>query len=126
LFFTDYFSIWMYQASNAITFSNAQPGPNPQLRLLFYRTAALLALPTRAVFVFDGPHRPEFKRGTRVLTHGHWLTSAFRELIREFGYHSHTASKSYFYIWDLRTDSNVCRPLLKRMLNLGALHPRAL
>ncbi|KAJ7847636.1 PIN domain-like protein [Mycena olivaceomarginata] len=84
-------SIWMYQASNAIIFSNAQPGPNPQLRLLFYRTAALLALPIRAVFVFDGPHRPEFKRGTRVLTHGHWLTSAFRELIREFGYHSHTA-----------------------------------
>ncbi|KAJ7826599.1 PIN domain-like protein [Mycena olivaceomarginata] len=84
-------SIWMYQASNAIIFSNAQPGPNPQLRLLFYRTAALLALPARAVFVFDGPHRPEFKRGTRVLTNGHWLTSAFRELIREFGYHSHTA-----------------------------------
>ncbi|KAJ7839363.1 PIN domain-like protein [Mycena olivaceomarginata] len=84
-------SIWMYQASNAITFSNAQPGPNPQLRLLFYRTAAQLALPACAVFVFDGPHRPEFKRGTRVLTHGHWLTSAFRELIREFGYHSHTA-----------------------------------
>ncbi|KAF8218377.1 hypothetical protein K438DRAFT_1953210 [Mycena galopus ATCC 62051] len=48
-------SIWMYQASHAITFSNAQPGPNPQLRLLFYRTAALLALPIRAVFVFDGP-----------------------------------------------------------------------
>ncbi|KAF8209790.1 PIN domain-like protein [Mycena galopus ATCC 62051] len=43
-------SIWMYQASHAITFSNAQPGPNPQLRLLFYRTAALLALPIRAVF----------------------------------------------------------------------------
>ncbi|KAJ7331066.1 PIN domain-like protein [Mycena albidolilacea] len=74
-------SIWMYQASNAIKFSNAQPGPNPQLRLLFYRTAALPALPARSVFVFDGPHRPEFKRGTRVLTHGHWLTSAFRELI---------------------------------------------
>ncbi|KAF8193646.1 PIN domain-like protein, partial [Mycena galopus ATCC 62051] len=84
-------SIWMYQASHAITFSNAQPGPNPQLRLLFYRTAALLALPIRAVFVFDGPDRPKFKRGTRVLTHGHWLTSAFLELIREFGYHSHMA-----------------------------------
>ncbi|KAF8131347.1 hypothetical protein K438DRAFT_1556599, partial [Mycena galopus ATCC 62051] len=35
--------------------------------------------------------RPEFKRGTRVLTHGHWLTSAFLELIHEFGYHSHMA-----------------------------------
>ncbi|KAJ7804654.1 PIN domain-like protein [Mycena olivaceomarginata] len=84
-------SIWMYQASNAIIFSNAQTGSQPAAAAPFYRTAALLALPIRAVFVFDGPHRPEFKRGTRVLTHGHWLTSAFRELIREFGYHSHTA-----------------------------------
>ncbi|KAF8217327.1 PIN domain-like protein [Mycena galopus ATCC 62051] len=63
----------------------------PQLQLLFYRTAVLLALPIHAVFVFDGPDRLEFKHGTRVLTHGHWLTSAFLELIREFGYHSHMA-----------------------------------
>ncbi|KAF8151120.1 PIN domain-like protein, partial [Mycena galopus ATCC 62051] len=64
---------------------------NPQLGLRFYRTAVLLALPIRAVFVFDGLDRPEFKCGTHVLTHGHWLMSAFLELIHEFGYHSHMA-----------------------------------
>ncbi|KAJ7093743.1 PIN domain-like protein [Mycena epipterygia] len=84
-------SIWMYQAERAVTPSNAQRGPNPQLRVLFYRLATLLELPIRVVFVFDGPARPEFKRGTRVLTHGHWLTDQFRELIRHFGYHSYTA-----------------------------------
>ncbi|KAJ7795364.1 PIN domain-like protein [Mycena olivaceomarginata] len=73
------------------SFKNSGTECRPIIMGIDARTAALLALPIRAVFVFDGPHRPEFKRGTRVLTHGHWLTSAFRELIREFGYHSHTA-----------------------------------
>lgn len=99
-FFTDDISIWMYQADQAITHSNAQRGPNPQLRVLFYRLAALLELPIRAVFVFDGTARPEFKRGTRVLTHGHWLTAQFRELIRDFGYHSYMVRLSN-YAWAL-------------------------
>ncbi|KAJ7664879.1 PIN domain-like protein [Mycena rosella] len=84
-------SIWMYQVDRAITYTNARAGPNPQLRALFYRLAALLELPIRVVFVFDGPARPIIKRNTRVNTNGHWLTAQFQALIRDFGYHSHTA-----------------------------------
>ncbi|KAJ6622805.1 PIN domain-like protein, partial [Mycena sp. CBHHK59/15] len=84
-------SIWMYQVERAIKHGNAQPGPNRHLRILFYRLATLLELPIRVVFVFDGPARPQFKCGTRVLTHGHWLTAQFRELIHDFGYHSYMA-----------------------------------
>ncbi|KAJ7664883.1 PIN domain-like protein [Mycena rosella] len=88
---TDAISIWMYQVDRAITYTNARAGPNPQLRALFYRLAALLELPIRVVFVFDGPARPIIKRNTRVNTNGHWLTAQFQALIRDFGYHSHTA-----------------------------------
>ncbi|KAJ7851287.1 hypothetical protein B0H14DRAFT_3451477 [Mycena olivaceomarginata] len=68
-------SIWMYQADRALTYGNTIQGPNPQLRILFYRIAYLLTFPIRGVFVFDGPARPEIKRGTNVLARGHPLTS---------------------------------------------------
>ncbi|KAF7369882.1 hypothetical protein MSAN_00617500 [Mycena sanguinolenta] len=84
-------SIWMYQAERALNYGNTQAGPNPELRILYNRLASLLELPLRIVFVFDGPMRPDVKRGTRVLTHGHPLTAQFQELISHFGYHSHTA-----------------------------------
>ncbi|KAJ7897103.1 PIN domain-like protein [Mycena olivaceomarginata] len=84
-------SIWMYQADRAIKHGNADAGPNPQLRILFYRAARLLSLPICVVFVFDGPARPAIKRGTKVLTHGHWLTGSFQKLIEAFGYHWYMA-----------------------------------
>ncbi|KAJ7847602.1 PIN domain-like protein [Mycena olivaceomarginata] len=84
-------SIWMYQADRALTYGNTIQGPNPQLRILFYRIAYLLTFPIRVVFVFDGPARPEIKRGTNVLARGHPLTSPFQKLIEVFGYHWHTA-----------------------------------
>ncbi|KAJ7882730.1 hypothetical protein B0H14DRAFT_2565125, partial [Mycena olivaceomarginata] len=83
--------IWMYQADRALTYGNTIQGPNPQLRILFYRIAYLLTFPIRVVFVFDGPARPEIKRGTNVLARGHPLTSPFQKLIEVFGYHWHTA-----------------------------------
>ncbi|KAJ7901209.1 PIN domain-like protein [Mycena olivaceomarginata] len=81
----------MYQADRALTYGNTIQGPNPQLRILFYRIAYLLTFPIRVVFVFDGPARPEIKRGTNVLARGHPLTSPFQKLIEVFGYHWHTA-----------------------------------
>ncbi|KAJ7783931.1 PIN domain-like protein [Mycena maculata] len=80
----------MYSADRAINNINARAGPNPSLRVLFYKLAGLLHIPIRVVFVFDGPNRPEYKRNTRVITHGHPLTASFQQLIRDFGYHWHT------------------------------------
>ncbi|KAJ7737403.1 PIN domain-like protein [Mycena olivaceomarginata] len=84
-------SIWMYQADRAVKHGNMKAGPNPALRILYYRLVALLALPLRIVFVEDGPERLEVKRDTHVLTRGHPLTPQFRELVRQFGYHCHVA-----------------------------------
>ncbi|KAJ7847621.1 hypothetical protein B0H14DRAFT_2769783 [Mycena olivaceomarginata] len=38
-------SIWMYQADHAVKHGNMKAGPNPVLRILYYRLVALLALP---------------------------------------------------------------------------------
>ncbi|KAJ7872770.1 PIN domain-like protein [Mycena olivaceomarginata] len=70
-------SIWMYQADRAVKHGNMKAGPNPALRILYYRLVALLALPLRIVFVEDGPERLEVKRDTH--------------LVRQFGYHCHVA-----------------------------------
>lgn len=88
-FLTQESSIWMYQADHAVKHGNMKAGPNPALRILYYRLVALLALPLRIVFVEDGPERLEVKRDTHVLTRGHPLTPQFRELVRQFGYHCH-------------------------------------
>ncbi|KAJ6448836.1 PIN domain-like protein [Mycena sanguinolenta] len=84
------FSIWLYQADRALNYGNGR-GNNPQLGVLFYRLVYLLTLPIRVVIIFDGPGRPSIKRGTAVLTNGHWLTGPFQKLIDAFGYHWYTA-----------------------------------
>ncbi|KAJ6452713.1 hypothetical protein C8R47DRAFT_1229291 [Mycena vitilis] len=79
------------RVSRAIKHGNAVRGPNPQLRALFYRVARMQSQPIRVVFFFDGDERHSIKRGTKVLTRGHWLTEPFKELIEAFGYHWHMA-----------------------------------
>ncbi|KAJ6592000.1 hypothetical protein B0H10DRAFT_2197387 [Mycena sp. CBHHK59/15] len=56
-------SIWMYQAERALNFKNTAAAPNPHLHILFYKLVALLELPIRVVFVFDGVGQPDIKRG---------------------------------------------------------------
>ncbi|KAI1965194.1 hypothetical protein LOZ58_001040 [Ophidiomyces ophidiicola] len=80
-------SIWLVQSRAA------QGGSNPELRALFYRLTRLLALPIHPIFVFDGPRRPEYKRGKIVIRDGRaggHLRSAKR-LIELFGFHCHNA-----------------------------------
>ncbi|KAJ7439712.1 PIN domain-like protein, partial [Mycena galericulata] len=85
-------SIWMYQAERAARHRHVvQAGANPAVRILFYKLAYLLSLPLRVVFVFDGPERPELKRGARVLAKDHHLNIPFQELILAFGYHFYMA-----------------------------------
>jgi Holliday junction resolvase YEN1 len=41
-------------------------GTNPALRTLYYRLIRLLSLSIQPLFVFDGPHKPPFKRNKRT------------------------------------------------------------
>ena len=68
---------------------HAGAGQNPELRTLFYRLAAILAMPAHVVFMFDGPGRPQVKRGKQVRGRSHWLARPFQELIDAFGFQWH-------------------------------------
>ncbi|KAL1857848.1 hypothetical protein Plec18170_003072 [Paecilomyces lecythidis] len=53
-------SIWLFQVQSG------RGGTNPELRTLFYRLLKFLALPVHPLFVYDGRHKPPFKRGKAV------------------------------------------------------------
>lgn len=53
-------SIWLFKVHAG------RGGNNPEVRTLFFRLLKLLALPIHPVFVFDGHHKPPFKRGKAV------------------------------------------------------------
>ncbi|OJD13285.1 hypothetical protein AJ78_06245 [Emergomyces pasteurianus Ep9510] len=53
-------SIWLFQAQAG------KGGTNPELRTLFYRLVRLTGLPVHPLFVYDGPQRPQYKRGKIV------------------------------------------------------------
>ncbi|KAJ7243794.1 PIN domain-like protein [Mycena rebaudengoi] len=70
---------------------HAQRGRNPELRILFYKLAALNEAGAIFVWVFDGPNRPSIKRNKRVRAKPHWLIEEFTEMINLFGFYSYTA-----------------------------------
>lgn len=53
-------SIWLFQVQAS------RGGKNPELRTLYFRLLKLLALPVHPLFVYDGRHKPPFKRGKAV------------------------------------------------------------
>lgn len=73
-------SIWFYHATYG------REGENPELRTLFFRCTRLMSTPFLPLFVFDGPKRPEFKRGKRVSGKNHWMVQGMQEIINAFGF----------------------------------------
>jgi Holliday junction resolvase YEN1 len=74
-------SIWFFHAEGG------KEGENPHLRTLFFRCCTLMHAPFLPVFVFDGPHRPQFKRGQRInRARENALTTTVKEMIDAFGY----------------------------------------
>ncbi|EPS30152.1 hypothetical protein PDE_05102 [Penicillium oxalicum 114-2] len=53
-------SIWLFQVQAS------RGGKNPELRTLYFRLLKILALPIHPLFVYDGRHKPPFKRGKAV------------------------------------------------------------
>ncbi|CAD6578700.1 MAG: hypothetical protein ASARMPRED_008808 [Alectoria sarmentosa] len=79
-------SIWQFQIQSG------QGGKNPALRTLYYRLLRLLALSIQPLFVFDGPHKPPFKRGRKVAPGVACLPNLLtKELLKRFGFPYHTA-----------------------------------
>ncbi|KAH8906559.1 hypothetical protein BR93DRAFT_968151 [Coniochaeta sp. PMI_546] len=79
-------SIWQFQVQAA------KGGSNPAIRTLFYRLVRLLGHSIQPLFVFDGPHKPAFKRGKRSTGTGDATSKAMmKRLIRLFGFTVHDA-----------------------------------
>ncbi|KAI5858670.1 hypothetical protein BZA05DRAFT_10514 [Tricharina praecox] len=79
-------SIWSFQVQSG------KGGSNPALRTVYYRILRLLSHNITPLFVFDGPHRPAFKRGQKTNTK---LTPSLirlsKKLLKLFGVPFHTA-----------------------------------
>lgn len=74
-------SHWFYQAGAVHQYNHAGRGKSPELRTIYQRFTHLLDAPIIVVLVFDGPGRPELKRGKhRRSGEEHWLADEVREL----------------------------------------------
>lgn len=81
-------SIWLFQVQAG------RGGKNPELRTLFFRLLKLLALPVHPLFVYDGQHKPPFKRGKAVSarTYGNApIIQRSKDLIERFRFPWHEA-----------------------------------
>ncbi|KAJ7020063.1 PIN domain-like protein, partial [Mycena alexandri] len=85
-------SLWLTQCQAAFYKPrHAQAGRNPELRALLYKVALLNQAGVIAIFVKDGPNRPNVKRNKHVRAQPHWLVAEFTEIIELFGFYSYTA-----------------------------------
>ncbi|KAK0457551.1 PIN domain-like protein [Desarmillaria tabescens] len=70
---------------SAATFHHGQT-KSPAQASLFKRLGRLFHLPVIPLFVFDGPHRPTYKRKKIVKKMPIWLTNDFKRLLEGFGF----------------------------------------
>ncbi|EKM76246.1 hypothetical protein AGABI1DRAFT_9336, partial [Agaricus bisporus var. burnettii JB137-S8] len=78
-------SIWFFHAEYG------KEGENPVLRTLFFRCATLTKAPFLPLFVFDGPKRPDFKRGKRINKSTNKLITGMKTIVEAFGFEWRTA-----------------------------------
>jgi Holliday junction resolvase YEN1 len=74
-------SIWQFQTQAG------QGGSNPAIRTFYYRLQRLLSLSIQPLFIFDGPHKPPFKRNKRTGQHGAVVPNLLsKQLLKLFGF----------------------------------------
>ncbi|TFK37652.1 hypothetical protein BDQ12DRAFT_705822 [Crucibulum laeve] len=78
-------SIWFFHAEYG------KEGENPVLRTLFFRCATLMHSPFLPLFVFDGPKRPDIKRGKKISKTSHKLIPGMKAIVEAFGFEWRTA-----------------------------------
>jgi len=79
-------SIWQFQIQAG------QGGSNPAIRTFYYRLLRLLSMSVQPLFVFDGPHKPPFKRNKRTGHQGGIVPNLLcKQLLNLFGFPFHIA-----------------------------------
>ena len=79
-------SIWQFQIQAG------QGGTNPAIRTFYYRLLRLMSISIQPLFVFDGPHKPPFKRNRRSGNDGGFVPNLLcKQLLHLFGFPFHMA-----------------------------------
>ncbi|KAF8862889.1 hypothetical protein BDZ45DRAFT_616456 [Acephala macrosclerotiorum] len=79
-------SIWQFQTLAG------QGGSNPAIRTFYYRLLRLLSFSVQPLFIFDGPHKPPFKRGKKTGRGGACVPNLLtKQMLIYFGFPFHTA-----------------------------------
>ncbi len=79
-------SIWQFQTLAG------QGGSNPAIRTFYYRLLRLLSVSLQPLFVFDGPHKPPFKRNKKTGHHGAMVPNLLtKQMLKLFGFPMHQA-----------------------------------
>jgi len=92
-------SIWFFHAEYG------REGENPVLRTLFFRCATLMHTTFLPIFVFDGPKRPDVKRGKKINRTSHKLIPGMKQIVEAFGFEWRMVSASLFLV-HANTDEN--------------------
>lgn len=85
-------SIWFFHAEYG------REGENPVLRTLFFRCATLMHSPFLPVFVFDGPKRPDVKRGKKINKTSHKLIPGMKQIVDAFGFECITVREPHIFL----------------------------
>lgn len=79
-------SIWFFHAEYG------KEGENPVLRTLFFRCATLMRTTFLPIFIFDGPKRPDIKRGKKINKTSNKLIPGMKQIVEAFGFEWRTVS----------------------------------
>ncbi|THG96194.1 hypothetical protein EW026_g5600 [Hermanssonia centrifuga] len=78
-------SIWIVHSANG------KEGENPELRTILFKCTKLMRKPFLPLFVFDGPYRPDVKRGKHINKAAHWMVAGMQAIFTALGIEWRTA-----------------------------------
>ncbi len=79
-------SIWIVHSANG------KEGENPELRTILFKCTKLMRKPFLPLFVFDGPYRPDVKRGKHINKAAHWMVAGMQAIFTALGIEWRTVS----------------------------------
>ncbi|KAI6167227.1 PIN domain-like protein [Pisolithus thermaeus] len=109
-------SAWMYLLVNIFSWRQAGTGQSHEMRVIFRWLSAISQQLLHAYFIFDGPDRPQLKRGKDIVCSSglRLLAQRFQELLTAFGFNWHVApgeaEAELAYLQSLRLVDAVATP----------------
>lgn len=90
-------SIWLVHSDHS-----TREGENAELRTLFFKCTRLISMPFLPLFIYDGPERPQVKRGKVRGKRENWLVAESKKLLDAFGFPWRVVRSIFFHLSYLR------------------------